>query len=56
MEQKFATHRHKSGRQKCNRSHRHTYNYRVCSYTWSVPYTRRYFSHTRLRLHSKTTD
>jgi len=51
---KWETDRNRVVRELCIRSHRHTYNYRVCSYTWSVPYTRRCLSHTRLYLHNRT--
>ena len=44
------TDRHIQSRELCIRRHRHSRNYQVCSYTSSVPYTRRYLSHTRLRL------
>ena len=51
---KWETDRNRVVRELCIRSHRHTYNYQVCSYTWSVPYTRRCLSHTRPRLHNRT--
>ena len=51
IDQKVATNRHRGVLWLCIRSHRYICNYQVCSYTWSVPYTRRYLSHTRLRLH-----
>ena len=52
---KSATDRHTVVPELCIRSHRYSHNYQVCSYTWSVPYTRLYLSHTRLCLHNKTT-
>jgi len=54
IEQRVATNRHRGVLWLCIRSHRYTCNFQVCSYTWSVPYTRRYLSHTRLRLHNKS--
>jgi len=56
MEHKSSTDRRMIFRQLCIQSHNHSNDYQVYLYTWSVPYTRRYISHTRLRLHNRNVD